>query len=117
MSPREAMFQLILSWLRAIFCIYAVASIPWRLAFCPEFTLDLVAFPGFVLIDLAATIFFSYDLIALARAKIQSTRQVLPETIDLMKDNTTKNNGLDDLDDFEMYEQSQQSNYSWWNIT
>eukprot|EP00956_Cyclotella_meneghiniana_P022301 scaffold41972_cov65-Cyclotella_meneghiniana.AAC.1 len=117
MSPRDAMFQLILSWLRAIFCIYAVASIPWRLAFCPEFTLDLVAFPGFVLIDMAATIFFSYDLIALARAKIQSTRQVLPETIDLMKDNTIKNNGLDDLDDFEMYEQSQQSNYSWWNIT
>ena len=118
MSSREAVFQLILSWLRAIFCIYAVASIPWRLAFCPEFTLDLSSYPGFVVIDLAATIFFSYDLIALARAKIQSSRQVLPETVDLMKDNTAANNGLNNnLDDFEMYEQSQKPNYSWWNIT
>jgi hypothetical protein len=111
MSRNVSHYMLLLAWLRAIFCIYSVASVSWRLAFCPEFTLNIASFTGFVIIDLAATIFFSYDVITLARRKIISSRQVLPETVDLVKGHRNEI----DLDDSEMYEDFKADD-SWWKF-
>lgn len=105
---KDERYVLLTAWIRAIFCIYVVASIPWRLAFCPSFTPSIDNFPGFVVADLAATIFFTYDAILLARLKLIAKRQVLPETVDVLKDQIVD-------EDVEVYEQFQTSN-SWWNI-
>lgn len=105
---------LVMAWCRAIICIYVVASIPWRLAFCPEFLLSLVDFPGFIVTDLVATVFFTYDTIILARQKLIANRKVLPETVDLLKDHVVKNNQLH-VHDFEMYDHLEPSQ-SWSNI-
>ena len=118
MPSKEEGYKLLTAWLRTIFCIYAVASISWRLAFCPEFTLSIVSFPGFIVIDLLSTIFFSYDVSNAARQKIVSSRQVLPETVDLIKHSSSSSNENQEkfhFDDSELYEQFQ-TNPSWWNI-
>lgn len=105
---------MVMAWCRAIFCIYVVASIPWRLAFCPEFALSIVNFPGFVVTDLVTTVFFTYDTIFLAKQKFTVNRQVLPETVETPKDRIVKTNWLH-VDEFEMYEQFEPS-LSWSNI-
>ena len=45
---------------RAVFAIYLIGSVPFRLAFCPKFTFD-PEFQWFVTIDLLCTIFFSFE--------------------------------------------------------
>ena len=45
---------------RALFAVYLVASVPWRLAFCPQFTFD-PEFQWFIFIDLLCTIFFTFE--------------------------------------------------------
>jgi hypothetical protein len=112
MPPQNAV--LFMAWCRTIVCIYVVASIPWRLAYCPEFSLSIVDFPGFVVADLVATVFFTYDTIILGRQKFIANRKVLPETVDVLKDQIVKNN-WHHVDDFEMYEQLEPS-LSWSNI-
>ena len=115
MPPKEEAYKLLTAWLRAIFCIYAVASVPWRLAFCPEFTISIVSFPGFVVIDLVSTIFLSYDVSNAARRKIISSRQVLPETVDLIKSSSFESQDKFHFDDSELYEQFD-TIHSWSNI-
>ena len=45
---------------RAVFAVYLIASVPWRLAFCPQFTFD-PEFQWFITLDLLCTIFFSFE--------------------------------------------------------
>jgi len=47
--------------LRVILCIYIAVTIPLRLAFIPEFDLDLKSFGTFLFIDLWSNIFFIFD--------------------------------------------------------
>ena len=58
--------------------------------------------------------FFSYDVISMAREKFSSSRLVLPETVNLMKAQINESSGLH-FDDSEMFEHFQPNN-SWWNI-
>ena len=45
---------------RAICAVYFVATVPWRVAFCPQFTFD-PEFQWFITLDLLCTIFFSFE--------------------------------------------------------
>lgn len=82
--------------------------------------MSLSSFPGFVVLDLASTIFFSYDIIALVRQKVLSGRQVLPETVELTKGqncNANASSGLHfHLDDSEIMYEDWKVNDSWWSI-
>ena len=68
-------------WSRVILTIYLVASIPMRVAFYPDFQPIIAQYPGYVILDLLATLFFSYELICLARHTLSllSPKSVLPE--------------------------------------
>eukprot|EP00804_Cyclotella_cryptica_P021886 CCRYP_000852-RA/>CCRYP_000852-RA protein AED:0.03 eAED:0.03 QI:454/0.9/0.90/1/0.7/0.72/11/722/2116 len=112
MSSRDA--TIFMAWCRAIFCVYVVASIPWRLAFCPEFALSIVDFPGFLVTDLVATVFFTYDTIISVKQKVIVNRQVLPETVQTPKYKISKNSLLHVIES-DMYEQFEPSP-SWSDI-
>jgi hypothetical protein len=60
--PKRPLFQSkkIAPCCRAVFAVYLIASVPWRLAFCPQFTLD-PEFQWFIVLDLLCTIFFSFE--------------------------------------------------------
>lgn len=75
---------IIIPWGRAILTIYLVTSIPFRLAFIPEFTVSLYQHPGFLVLDLLTAIFFSYETIRLAMIahSIISPSSILPATFE-----------------------------------
>lgn len=85
-SKSSANLEEYVAWGRAVLCIYLITSISWRLAFYTEFVLDLLRFPGFIVTDLVATVFFSYDTIRLAKLQWDSSRKILPETVDIVKE-------------------------------
>lgn len=71
-------------WMRAITTIYLMTSIPFRFAFLPDFILSFIQYPGFIILDLLSTIFFSYEAIRLAKHthSLISPYSVLPSTFD-----------------------------------
>ena len=82
-QKKSTIFDLI-PWCRAILTIYLVSSISFRFAFLPEFTLSFSKHPGFIVLDLLATIFFSYETIRLAKVtkSLISRSTILPSTVD-----------------------------------
>ena len=81
---KKSSFSDLIPWCRAILTIYLVSSIPFRFAFLPEFSLSFSKHPGFVVLDLLATIFFSYETIRLAKVtkSLISRSTILPSTVD-----------------------------------
>ncbi|KAL9190988.1 hypothetical protein ACHAXT_000694 [Thalassiosira profunda] len=65
-----------------LLAVYAVASVSFRLAFCPDWSLSWAQYSGFIILDLVATIFFSYEAINIAKqtAALVSPRSILPTT-------------------------------------
>ena len=71
----------IIPWARAFLTIYLIASIPLRIAFYPDFSPSL-QYSSVVILDLIATVFFSYETIRLVKVatKAISPSSVLPST-------------------------------------
>ena len=104
-----------IDWGRAILCVYLLASIPWRIAFCPDFSLT-IQYPGFIIIDLLATIFFSYDTLCIAKLYWESPHQgsIIPTTITHIKEPKIKHN-RQSFDEMLMLKQKR-SNRSMWRV-
>ena len=85
----------IIPWGRAILTIYLVTSITYRFAFLPLYTVSF-QYQGFVILDLVATIFFSYETIKLAKLtrSLLSPSTILPETFEHPKDETNLSQSL-----------------------
>ena len=82
---------------RSIFGVYLITSVSWRLAFCPQFTLNTFEFPWFVAIDLLSTVFFSYEIFQQIRAvSSSSTANVSASVLPTQHEPTEqqKNDGL-----------------------
>ena len=101
-------------WAQTILCIYLVTTIPWRLAFCPEFRLS-TRFPGFLICDLVATIFFSYETIRSIKLQWNATSEgsIIPITNEPPKKYNPINHGSRFLDGSMLFKQSGISHSRW----
>ncbi|KAL7540091.1 hypothetical protein ACHAXR_012578 [Thalassiosira sp. AJA248-18] len=80
----------LIPWARAFLTIYLIASIPFRIAFYPDFKLSFDKYPAFVILDLLATIFFSYETIRLSKLlwRAISPSSILPTTSEPPKEDS-----------------------------
>jgi len=61
--------------IRSFFCVYLVVSIPLRLAFIPEYDIDLQQYGIFVVLDFFSTVFFIGETISV---KFRGWQRVVP---------------------------------------
>lgn len=90
----------LIPWGRAILTIYLVTSITYRFAFLPLYTVSF-QYQGFVILDLLATIFFSYETIKLAKLtrSLLSPSTILPDTFEHPKEETNVSQSLRSYED------------------
>lgn len=101
-------------WGRAIFATYFLTSIPYRIAFLPEFE-PARKFPGFVVLDLASTTFFCYDTLVLAQLHWNSPREdsIIPTTYEPQKDVDTIIQDRENFDETVLFKQTRHIRHRW----
>ena len=83
-EPAKRFSADLIPWGRAILSIYLTTSITFRFVFLPKFKLSLSKYPGFVVSDLLANIFFLYETVRLAvlTRSLISPIPILPHTFE-----------------------------------
>ncbi len=112
--PKRSLFQSekFAPCCRAVFAVYLIASVPWRIAFCPQFTFD-PEFQWFITLDLLCTIFFSFETFRLL-SKWSGTSiasSILPTTHD-----PTEQQQLDGLGNSMLNCRQKKTRIAWCNM-